>query len=117
MPDFQATILAVHDGDTVTARIELPLGVSLTDHIRLVGIDADELSSPLGPAARDFLSDLCLQRIVRVQISHDLRDKYGRLLGELFDDARRPGVSINKQMLRHPFCRPYGVERDSERIS
>lgn len=107
MDDFNAVILAVHDGDTITAEIHLPLGVSLTDHVRLVGIDSAELPSPLGIAARDFLSNLVLQRRVRLRLSHEVRDKYGRLLAEVFDDQRRPGVSINSQMLRHAFAVPY----------
>lgn len=112
MDDFKAIVTAVHDGDTLTARIDLPLGLSLTDHVRLVGIDAPELPTPEGVAAQQHLSDLVLLREVRIRMSHEVRDKYGRLLAEVFDDLRHPGVSVNSEMLRSRLAVPYlGTKR------
>ena len=60
---FSATVTAVPDGDTVT--ISAP---SEQKTVRLVGIDAPEMTQPGGPEAREFLSGLVLGKRVTVRL-------------------------------------------------
>jgi endonuclease YncB( thermonuclease family) len=91
---YHATVLAVHDGDTITARVDrgqITHGIldDPTWTIRLYGIDTWEITGKdkaKGQAARDFTATvLRAAHKVTVQTIHpDLRppelEKYGRLL-------------------------------------
>jgi len=100
--DFFATVVKVHDGDTVTLR------VSFRDFdfpLRLFGIDAPELNEG-GEEARDWLKAMILNQIVLVLIDRKNRvDKYGRLLGKIFYGGRDIGEEEMMLGLAVPFSR------------
>lgn len=52
---YRATVLSVHDCDTLTARIDLGCCVSIEYSVRLLGCNARELAQPGGIEARDHL--------------------------------------------------------------
>lgn len=74
---YPATLTGIHDGDTVSVDIDLGFGLHATGfRARIYGIDAPELATPEGVAARDFLAQaLPIGSPLRV-ISHGW-DKYG----------------------------------------
>lgn len=72
---YPATVTAVHDGDTCTAEIQLGFDVSVTEHIRLLGCNARELSQPGGPEAAANLTALLLGQ--HVTVSGVRPDKFG----------------------------------------
>lgn len=72
---YPATVTAVHDGDTITADIELGFGVGVVQHVRLLGCNARELSQPGGPEAAANLTGLLLGQ--RVTLSGVRPDKFG----------------------------------------
>lgn len=85
-------IIGVHDGDTVTT--------ASNEKIRLACIDAPEVRSnkhgkkdPIGgPAAQKWLSDLVLNKDIKIErIATDL---YGRTVGRLY---LADGTEINQQ--------------------
>ena len=82
--DFDALVVRVHDGDTITLRIpdrdfDFPL--------RLLNIDAPEMNAG-GKEARDWLRGRILGKNVTIQIDRFNRvDKYGRLLGSVLADG------------------------------
>lgn len=84
---YTARIKDVYDGDTVTADIDLGLGVVLTDQkIRLLGIDTPEMRGGEredGIVSRDYLRSLVLNKIIDLYTHRDKRGRYGRLLGTL----------------------------------
>jgi endonuclease YncB( thermonuclease family) len=90
--DFDAVVVKVHDGDTVTLRtsdrgFDFPL--------RLLNIDAKELSEG-GDEARDWLSARLTGESVRVLIDKSQRvGKYGRLLGRILHH----GLDVAEEML------------------
>ena len=51
----RATVLYVHDGDTVAADLDLGFGLKLRQLLRLDGCNAIELSQPGGPEAHSNL--------------------------------------------------------------
>jgi len=107
--DFSATVVKVHDGDTVTLRtgfrdFDFPL--------RLANIDADELSEG-GESARDYLSSRVLGKDVLVVVNSDNRvGKYGRLVGELFVN----GFNVGADMVRRGIVSPFGKKNEGSLV-
>ncbi len=78
-------VTRVIDGDT----LEVQGGL----RIRLVLVDAPELSESGGPAARDFLTDLCLESIALID-EDDFQigdDPFGRTLAVVYCDIHTAG--------------------------
>lgn len=72
---YAAVVTAVHDGDTVTADIDLGFDVHTIQHVRLAGCNARELAQPGGPEAAANLTGLLLGKQV---VLHTVRpDKFG----------------------------------------
>lgn len=69
-------VAKVVDGDTVKIVKD---GKAIT--VRLVEIDAPELSQPYGFASKKTLEDLCYKQIATITWSS--KDRYGRILGRL----------------------------------
>jgi len=91
--DFDAKVVRVTDGDTVTLKwderdFDFPL--------RLVLIDAPEMNTPDGAASRDHLAGLIDGEDVKIIIDPENRtEKWGRLLG----DIRHGGQLMSQEML------------------
>jgi endonuclease YncB( thermonuclease family) len=83
------TVIAVHDGDTITLRTE-----TNKKKIRLAGIDAPELKQPYGVESRSALREAVLDKVVLVETSKN--DKYGRAIGKVILD----GQDINLKQLQ-----------------
>ena len=75
------TVIAVHDGDTITLRTE-----TNKKKIRLAGIDAPELKQPYGVESRAVLREAVLDR--QVQVETTKADKYGRVVGKVIVDGQ-----------------------------
>jgi micrococcal nuclease len=76
---YAATVTAVHDGDTITADVDLGFGVWLRGQaFRLRGLNARELAEPGGIEARDNLAGLLLPPASPgVTLTSVKPDKYG----------------------------------------
>lgn len=83
------TVRTVHDGDTVTC-VDPAGGMH---RIRLLGIDAPEVSQPWGRESSEALSRKVARR--RVAVVPRGHDQHGRLLGTLLIDDR----DINREMV------------------
>lgn len=84
---YQATVVAVHDGDTITVRSDI------TTKIRLFGIDAPELKQPHGQASKQALSGMVFGKTVTVTPAN--KDRYGRTVAQIKAD----GVDVNNRMV------------------
>ncbi len=99
--DFDATIVKVHDGDTITLRVSFRKFVF---PLRLLDIDAPEMNAG-GEVARDWLRGRLLNEEVKILINIKNRvDKYGRLLGHVF----HRGLDTGQEMLHLGLVKPYG---------
>ena len=90
-------VTRIIDGDT----FETETG----EKVRLIGINAPEISDIFGQEAKEYLSQLILDKNVELQsdnISND-RDRYQRLLRYIIVD----GIDINKKMVSHGFAFAY----------
>ena len=90
---FDAPVVAVADGDTVTVLRQTAAG-SRQVRVRLTEIDAPERRQPWGARARQALADKVFRQTVRV--ASDGEDRYGRLLARLQVEGR----DINREMVR-----------------
>lgn len=105
--DFDATVVKVHDGDTVTLRCSFR---DFDFPLRFSSIDAPELSTGIaGDEARAYLSQLCLGVEVVVLIDRFNRvEKWGRLLG----DVVVGGVNVGETMVHMGFATPFNLRRE-----
>lgn len=85
---YRAKIVAVYDGDTVTADIDLGFHVWLRgEKLRLIRINAPEVRGPERPQglkSRDALRRHILGKKVIVETIKDRKGKYGRYLAEIW---------------------------------
>lgn len=89
MYEYQAAVVRVKDGDTLVLQVDLGLDCARTIDCRLWGIDAAEIATPLGKAARSHLvSLLSLQPLLLVRTIEDRTDKYGRWLVLIHDPGQ-----------------------------
>lgn len=87
MYEYKAKIIAVYDGDTVTAQIDLGMNVSVTEKLRLHNLDAPEIRGderPDGLISRDRLREKILDKEVIIKTFKDKTGKYGRYIAEIF---------------------------------
>ena len=92
---FSGLVLKVHDGDgTITVRQE-----TRSEKVRLAGVDSPELGQPFGAEAKQFTTRKCLRKTVRVKWSK--RDRYQRLLGELWVPGQVRWINVNRELVRN----------------
>ena len=100
---YEGIITKVYDADTIT--VDLDMGMRIWQKgvsVRLAGVNAPELSTPEGKAARDAVLQVApLGSRVRV-LSHRF-EKYGRLLGTITLDD---GVILNLWLLENGYAVP-----------
>ena len=92
MYTYAAKLIEVIDGDTVDLLIDLGFGVHVQERCRLYGIDAPEMPTAQGQAARAYLEsligaatgDLHVQTIKMTRKPKEKTDKYGRYLAVLY---------------------------------
>lgn len=99
MYTYRCTILKVIDGDTVDADVDLGFDIHAKMRFRLAGINAPEMKTPEGRAARDYLILMMPpESEFMVNTEKDRREKYGRYLGTFFN-PKNTGRTINQLMV------------------
>ncbi|HTZ18995.1 MAG TPA: thermonuclease family protein [Dissulfurispiraceae bacterium] len=106
LPGDSYVVTNVLDGDTVSIKVKSFAGFPLKiERVRLIGIDAPELGQdPWGRKAKRHLKKLISESgwIVNVEFDAEQRDKYGRLLGYLWN--RNKGTLINERMIEEGYA-------------
>ena len=101
---YRASVVRVVDGDTVEFDIDLGFHLSMRAKMRLVKIDAPEMSTDDGKTAKAFLATYLGDSPQGVLTSHSL-DKYGRILGDFLPDHSQHSVSELMVLTGH--AKPY----------
>lgn len=107
MYEYLATIEKVVDGDTLHVTIDLGMDCSVKTTIRINGINAPEMSTDEGRAAKDYASSLLpVGEKVILRTIKDKREKYGRYLGIVI---LGPGKNFGDMMIKngHAVARKY----------
>lgn len=90
-----AVVVSVHDGDTITVNADLGWHITFLVHVRIAHINAPELPTPEGKAARVFLAALLPNEFTIVMLTSHSLDKYGRTLGTIaLADGRDVGAAM-----------------------
>ena len=94
--ELSGKVVRVADGDTITV-----LDPGNKQHkIRLMGIDAPEKGQAFGNVSRESLASLVSGR--NVVVEWHKRDRYGRLVGQVFADSHDVGLfQIERGMAWH----------------
>lgn len=80
---YAAQLVRVVDGDTLVVALEISPGEFLEQKLRLRGLDAPEMSTPEGKAAKRFVEAL-LAKTSAIVINTTKPDKYDRYLADVF---------------------------------
>jgi len=73
---YAGSIDAVHDGDTVYVKLDAGFDLTIYARVRVMGINAPELSTAAGKAARDYAQTLLTPGMAVKVLSYGW-DKYG----------------------------------------
>ena len=86
LPPYEAKVVSVHDGDTITVR------TTETIKIRLSGVDAPELKQAHGQTSKQALANLVFGKTVTVTPVN--KDRYGRTVAKIKADDREVGFQL-----------------------
>ncbi|MDO8580071.1 MAG: DUF1016 N-terminal domain-containing protein [Candidatus Omnitrophota bacterium] len=82
---YAATVENVVDGDTLDVRIDVGFSIKLNDRLRLRGINAPEINTQEGKAAKQFLTGYLSQcPFIIVRTYKQKEEMYGRWLTDIF---------------------------------
>lgn len=104
----RADVVRVLDGDTIEVSTQVWLGLRLTSHVRIRGIDTPELRGDC--ASEKAMAAQARERLARlagtsISIAHIADDKYaGRVIA---DAAAADGTDLRAAMLASGLARPY----------
>ncbi len=104
---YNAYIIKVYDGDTVTAIVDCGFSIKLKIRVRLYGINTPEVRGkerPEGLKSRDYLRGLILNKDIILETIKDKKGKYGRYIGIIHLD----GKNINELLVENK----YAVKKD-----
>lgn len=107
MYTYKAKIIAVYDGDTVTAVVDLGFLHSQEMKLRLYGIDTPEMrgSEKLeGRKVRDIVRSMILDKEVTIRSYKDKQGKYGRYLANI---VLEDGLELNQWLIDNGHAKPY----------
>lgn len=110
-----SSLVKVVDGDTVDVMIDLGFSVFIQRRVRLIGIDTPESRTldvdekKYGLLAKKKLAELC-SKATHIELrcpNRDSREKFGRVLAELWVCNNGECVNVNKWMCENHYAVPY----------
>ncbi len=107
--EYPILVMGVHDGDTLTAEIDVGFDIYLHRKIRVDGVDAPEMSKQkaLAKKAQQFTREFTLMG--PCVIRDPKTEKYGRVLSDVFCS----GKSLGQALIKSGHAVPYsGGKKD-----
>jgi len=105
---YRTEIVKIIDGDTFWGTMALPFELTLTQKLRLRGIDCPEIGTAEGASAKKFVAArLKGLKFIVIKTYKDTADKYDRYLADIFymrgetdaDRVAREGRYLNQEFL------------------
>jgi len=103
MYTYNAKVLSVYDGDTVTLEVDLGFSFKFSSSYRMLRINAPELRGETkaeGTRRRDRLRELALGKRIVVKTAKDNQEKYGRYLAEIEVLVDGAMVNVNDLLVK-----------------
>jgi endonuclease YncB( thermonuclease family) len=107
MAAYSADLLHVHDGDTMRFRITLGFGIEVEHNIRLLGVNAPELSTPAGKTSAAWATAWFAAHPGPYKLDSNparAEDKYGRYLTSV---VAADGTDLATELLAAGQAVPY----------
>ncbi|WP_454801941.1 thermonuclease family protein [Mucilaginibacter phyllosphaerae] len=101
-------VVGVKDGDTMV--LLSPDNQTLT--VRLAEVDAPEKSQAFGQAAKQFASDLCFGKMVK--LIGNQHDRYGRTVGQI---ELENGTNVNQELVKQGYAWQYRAYSKSMQLA
>lgn len=114
MYEYIAKIIDVYDGDTFTFEVELGFHITVTEKLRLYGINTPEVRGSekiFGKEVRDHVRELILGRTVKIQVYKE--GKFGRWIADVwFNIGEEPIVDgvYDINLTEYLLSKEFGVE-------
>lgn len=108
MYEYKAKVIDVHDGDTITAIVDLGFRVQLEIKIRFFGINTPEITGPSkseGLKSKQRVIDLISGKDIIIKTHKDKQEKYGRWLGDIY--LPNSTISVNQILLNENLAVPF----------
>lgn len=112
MYEYRGRVVRVIDADTLLLTLDLGFSLTITDHFRLVGLNAPELATQEGKAAATWVANWLKSSVavsfdvdpfpLIVRTQKDKREKFGRLLATI--DYR--GANLNAELIAAGHAKP-----------
>jgi micrococcal nuclease len=109
-----SSVKRVVDGDTVDLILDLGFNILYKQRIRLLGIDTPESRTSdvtekiYGTIAKHALEKWCDKPFIELRCdSEDCREKFGRVLGEIWVYENDEWINVNKWLCENHFAVPY----------
>lgn len=96
-------MVKVVDGDTLHLSVDLGFDIKRRDSFRLYGLNAPEMSTPEGVAAKAWLVAKLGEGVLIITTRKDTREKFGRYLCTLWIDHQ----NVNEAMILDGHAVPY----------
>lgn len=104
--DFRATVVRVHDGDTVTLRTDFR---DFTFPLRIAELAAPELNEGGGKESQSWLEEQIIGEEVEILMNPAHRvEKWGRLLGQIIFG----GINMGEQSINTGHAVPWANRKD-----
>ncbi len=114
---YEAKVLDIHDGDTISVEIDLGFQITFKDKIRFYGLNAPELrvrdekrklvENPLGLKTLEVVkSFIKVGDTITLETVKDKKEKYGRYLANVYVSKGKEQVLLNKYLLDNNFAEP-----------
>lgn len=98
---YKARVVAVYDGDTITADVDLGFNITIREKFRLYGIDTPEIRTKdkrekeKGLTVRQYVIDKILDDYIEIESKE--KGKYGRYLAVVYYCG---GKNLNKELIK-----------------
>ena len=95
-------VAKVIDGDTIE--------IENSERVRLLGIDTPELNARFGGEARKQTYQLVYGKEIRLELDHEKRDKYGRVLAYVW----LGDLLVNEKLVKDGYARLYVFDKEAK---
>ena len=109
---YKAKVLDVHDGDTITALVDLGFHIQMEIKVRFYGINAPEItgvSRLAGLKTKQRVIDLISNKDITLKTYKDKQEKFGRWLADIYineNDVK----SVNQMLIEEKLAVPFMVD-------
>lgn len=99
---YDAKVIDVYDGDTITCIVDLGFGITMKQKIRFYGIDTFEIRGEereKGLIVKDYVKNKINNKKIKLYSIKDKKGKYGRYLGIILYYENNEWKNLNKELV------------------